>query len=60
MGARNARKTHCSKGHELIGKNIYRGKKKNRRDCVLCRREHDKKRYWSTPSRWYANGKGRK
>ena len=45
--AQNARKTHCIKGHELVGENIYwettrRGLKK--RHCWVCMRMRDKRR----------------
>ena len=56
-GALNAKKTHCDNGHEFTKANTYRGPLNNRRECLICRRASDKKRYWSTPSRWYANGK---
>ena len=41
--ARNARKTHCKRGHEFTPENTYwsaRG-----RGCLTCRREADRKRY---------------
>jgi hypothetical protein len=35
-GAKNARKTHCPKGHPLSGENVYRTKKG--RCCLTCKR----------------------
>lgn len=35
----NARKTHCSRGHELAGANVYHPPKRPRkRECLICRR----------------------
>lgn len=41
--ARNARKTHCIRGHPLITGNIY-GAKQGRRRCRRCQLDHAKKR----------------
>ena len=38
----NLLKTHCHRGHELIGDNLYK-RKDNRRDCMTCRRLNNKK-----------------
>ncbi len=42
VGAVNSRKTHCSRGHELAGVNIYlewRGHGRDqRRHCLVCRK----------------------
>ena len=41
FAAINAKKTHCSKGHELTEPNIYRQPKApGRRHCVACLREY--------------------
>jgi hypothetical protein len=37
VGAINARKTHCGKGHPLEGEHIYPGQRKRR--CIVCSRE---------------------
>lgn len=34
----NARKTHCLRGHELSGSNVYFGKDRTGRQCRECRR----------------------
>ena len=36
----NMMKTHCQKGHELSGENLY--KHKNHRHCKICRRERNR------------------
>ncbi len=39
------RKTHCKRGHELSGDNVYRYEKKpNIRHCKACRGIHDRQR----------------
>lgn len=43
QAARNAAKTHCVHGHELIGENVYI-KPNGNRQCVVCRRLTDQKR----------------
>lgn len=40
----NARKTHCIKGHELSGENLYVSPTTGYRRCMECARERDKKR----------------
>ena len=37
MGAKFARRTHCSKGHPLSGDNLAK-LKENRRRCLICQR----------------------
>lgn len=44
MGARYARRTHCSKGHPLTGENLLR--QGTRRRCLTCKRAEGRK-YWS-------------
>lgn len=41
IAAVNARKTHCPRGHELAGDNLYvaPGHKGPNRDCLTCRRQ---------------------
>jgi hypothetical protein len=39
VAAKNARKTHCDRGHEFTPENIYwQGPKRNNRECLTCRR----------------------
>jgi len=40
--ARNARKTHCPQGHELIAPNLY--SKRGLRECLACRRVRGRKK----------------
>lgn len=40
----NTEKTHCPKGHQLSGNNLYIVPKNGKRQCRSCNREHDKKR----------------
>lgn len=40
--ARNARKTHCNKGHELTPENTYN--RRNRRACKTCGDEYNRNR----------------
>lgn len=38
--ARNAKKTHCPRGHELSGDNVYeRPDRPGSRECLTCKRE---------------------
>ena len=41
----NAKKTHCKRGHELNGNNLYIRPKNNQRRCTECRRIADRKYY---------------
>lgn len=41
---KNARKTHCPRGHELIEKNCIRHRWPDR-ICKLCKKEYERKRY---------------
>ena len=43
FSARNARKTHCIRGHELAGDNLYL-KENGHRHCRQCQRMHEHKR----------------
>lgn len=50
----NARKTHCIKGHELSGQNIFIRHRPNRPDsrmCLQCSREWAKKSYYTLAGR---------
>jgi hypothetical protein len=38
----NAAKTHCSRGHELVGANVF-VRKDGRRRCQVCERAHQKR-----------------
>jgi hypothetical protein len=38
LHALNARKTHCSEGHEFTDKNTYRRQDRETRECKTCRR----------------------
>lgn len=40
--ARNSRKTHCKRGHPLIGQNIYNATNRNERVCKVCHRDRYK------------------
>ena len=40
---KNARKTHCLRGHPLSGDNLYRSKGGRRRQCKECVREHGRR-----------------
>ena len=40
---KNARKTHCLRGHPLSGDNLYRSKEGVRRQCKECVREHGRR-----------------
>lgn len=42
---RFARMTHCARGHELSGSNLYRKPKTGRRECNECRRIKARERY---------------
>lgn len=42
--ARNARKTHCAKGHPLTPENVYIFPGRSTRQCKPCRREVDRRR----------------
>lgn len=46
--ALNARKTHCKRGHELLGANLAVIKSNGRtfRGCRECARAKDRRRYW--------------
>ena len=39
----NAKKTHCIRGHELSGNNLYARKDRNERGCRICRNLSAKK-----------------
>ena len=39
----NARKTHCYRGHPLVGSNLYINPSSGDRRCETCRRKHWKK-----------------
>lgn len=43
IAAKNARKTHCCHGHELVGENLFIDNL-GRRVCLICRRITDRKR----------------
>ncbi len=43
--ARNARKTHCRKGHPYIGDNVYRNPHRLERRCRECERVRRKRRH---------------
>lgn len=43
-GRRNRAKTHCPKGHEYIGENLYINPA-GQRQCRTCMRERDRRRY---------------
>jgi hypothetical protein len=47
--ARNARKTHCSKGHLFAGQSLYLRPDTGNRQCLICKHE-----YWKE---WYAKKK---
>jgi hypothetical protein len=60
LTARNARKTHCDRGHSLDGANVYITRE-GWRDCLLCRRLTRRARYRANPEQfrqrkneWYA------
>lgn len=53
FAARNARKTHCRRGHVLMGANL--GLQKNGRFCRTCRRE-DYRRFHARKSRARVGG----
>ena len=55
MGARNARKTHCPKGHPFNGNNLFILKNGKGRWCRQCQRDASRKYYWQTKNR---NSKG--
>jgi len=42
--AKNARKTHCIRGHELSGDNVFRKRINGVRQCLVCERLRDTKR----------------
>lgn len=43
--ARNAAKTHCPRGHELVGDNIYLHPTRGHRECRTCQRARNQLRY---------------
>ncbi len=45
-GAIAARRDVCIRGHSLADGNTYRPPNKYKRECKICRRVSDKKRYW--------------
>lgn len=45
MASLNAKKTHCKRGHELKGDNLYIRPKNNQRRCSECRRIADRNYY---------------
>lgn len=52
VAAKNAQKTHCKRGHEFTGNNLYRYKGK--RMCRQCRNLHQREhRVWNGGSRIY-------
>jgi len=42
LPAKNARKTHCKRGHELSPENTYN--RKNRRACKVCDKQYIRKK----------------
>ncbi len=54
--AKNAKKTHCKRGHGLSGTNVIKGtgKRKGHRTCRLCRRMTERKRRHSNGT-WQGN-----
>lgn len=43
--AKNARKTHCKRGHVLKGRNVYIVNKKGHRSCNTCKKAYSKNYY---------------
>lgn len=50
LAAKNASKTHCDQGHLFDDNNTYYGTKGDR-VCRVCRRRHDKNRYYRDKAR---------
>lgn len=44
LPAINAKKTHCSRGHEYSGKNLYINPRKGNRQCRICERDNRRRR----------------
>jgi hypothetical protein len=42
-----SRQTHCLRGHELTGSNVYylKGTREGQRHCVVCHRERQRRIY---------------
>jgi HNH endonuclease len=51
LTARNARKTHCDRGHLLDAANTHITQE-GWRDCRLCRRLARRARYWANPEKF--------
>lgn len=49
--ARNAKKTHCKHGHEFTTENTI-VRSSGGRDCLICKRERDKKRWNAKFGSW--------
>lgn len=51
--AKNARKSHCLRGHELAGENLYL-RRDGTRLCLPCQRTKAMERYWKNPEKYRA------